>query len=709
MQPDLTAIGKKHGLASAVAPTKSKAVIALAGNPNVGKSTVFNGLTGLKQHTGNWAGKTVSNTLGHLYQNGNSYTLVDLPGTYSIFSHSHEEKIARDYICFGDADAVVVVCDATCLERNLILLLQILETTPRAVLCLNLIDEADKKKIKIDTVLLSKLLNIPVVCTNARNKTGTRKLIESAEKVLTGERTQQQYVLYPDAIETQIQNIKEILKTLPLKNLDTRWLAVKLIENDSELLNSAYEYLGCDISQIAKLNNALSTARRQLSENGFDGRLINDTVVASFVLRAEEICSECVKVPKGYAETDRKIDRFLTSKKTAFPIMALGLLAVFYITVNGANYPSQLLSNLLFSLEIPFYNLLIFLKFPVFIGQMLVFGAYRVLAWVVSVMLPPMAIFFPLFTLLEDSGFLPRIAYNLDKCFKKCNACGKQALTMCMGFGCNAVGVTGCRIIDSPRERLVAILTNTLVPCNGRFPALISIITIFFIGTSPHPANTLLCALILTAVILTGITLTFLSSLILSHTVLKGLPSSFTLELPPYRRPQLIKTITRSVLDRTLFVLGRAAIVAAPAGLIIWLLANMRISDIALIDYCVNFLDPFGRLLGLDGVILLAFVLGFPANEIVIPIAIMCYLSNGTVSDISSLTALKSLLADNGWTMTTAISFMLFSLCHWPCSTTCITIKKETGSLKWTLLAAVLPTAEGFVLCSAFNLLASFF
>ncbi|MDO4742488.1 MAG: ferrous iron transport protein B [bacterium] len=708
MQSDLIAIGKNHKTSCAGSTTENKTVIALAGNPNVGKSTVFNGLTGLKQHTGNWAGKTVSNALGQFRQNGNNYTLVDLPGTYSILSHSHEEKIARDYICFGEADAVVVVCDATCLERNLILVLQILEITPNVVLCINLIDEANRKKIIIDTDLLSRLLDIPVVCTNARKGIGTHELIENAHKIVKNERTQQQYVSYPNAIETQIQNIREILNTIPLKKLDSRWLAVKLIENNPELLNSAYEYLGCNLAQNPELKSALDAARDQLSDKGFDNDIINDTVVASFVLCAEQICSKCVQSPKGYDRTDRKIDKILTGKKTAFPIMALGLLVVFYITINGANYPSQVLSDLLFSAEIPFYNFLTYLKFPDFISRMLIFGVYRVLAWIVSVMLPPMAIFFPLFTLLEDSGFLPRIAYNLDKYFKKCNACGKQALTMCMGFGCNAVGITGCRIIDSPRERLIAILTNNLVPCNGRFPALISVITIFFIGTTPHLTDSLYCAVILTAVILLGIALTFLSSKLLSHTVLKGIPSSFTLELPPYRKPQILKIITRSIFDRTLFVLGRAVMVAAPAGLFIWLLANTYISGVALIDYCVNILDPLGRLLGLDGVILLAFILGFPANEIVIPIAIMCYLSNGTLSDISNLAALKTLLIDNGWTLTTAISFMLFSLCHWPCSTTCLTIKKETGSLKWTLLAMALPTIEGVVLCLVFNFVTSF-
>ena len=376
---------------------------------------------------------------------------------------------------------------------------------------------------------------------------------------------------------------------------------------------------------------------------------------------------------------------------------------IFWLTISGANYPSQLLSDGLFWIEARITEWRFAIQMPSWLHGMLVEGIYRVLAWVISVMLPPMAIFFPLFTLLEDLGYLPRIAFNLDKYFKKACACGKQALTMCMGFGCNAVGVTGCRIIDSPRERLIAILTNNFVPCNGRFPTLIAIITMFFAGSVAFPFQSIVSTLLLIAVILLGVFLTFGVSRLLSVTILKGIPSSFTLELPPYRKPQVGKVIIRSIFDRTLFVLGRAVSVAAPAGLIIWIMANVTIGDMTLLAHCSQFLDPFARLLGLDGVILLAFILGFPANEIVVPIIIMAYMASGNLVEFDNLLELKALLVSQGWTWVTAISTMLFSLIHWPCSTTCLTIHKETQSMKWTLLSFALPTAIGMVVCFLFT------
>ena len=379
--------------------------------------------------------------------------------------------------------------------------------------------------------------------------------------------------------------------------------------------------------------------------------------------------------------------------------MLLLLAVVFWLTITGANYPSQILSNALFWVQDQLTILFDILGAPEWLHGMVVLGAYRVLAWIVSVMLPPMAIFFPLFTLLEDVGYLPRVAYNLDRPFKRCQACGKQALTMCMGFGCNAAGVVGCRIIDSPRERLIALLTNSFVPCNGRFPTIIAILTMFFIGTSGGLFDSVLSALLLTLVILLGIFMTFAVSKLLSQTILKGMPSSFTLELPPYRKPQVGRIIVRSICDRTLFVLGRAAAVAAPAGLVIWILANVTVGDVTLLKYCANFLDPFARLIGLDGIILMAFILGFPANEIVIPIAIMAYLAQGTITDMPNLMELRQLLVDNGWTWVTAICTILFSLMHWPCSTTLLTIKKETNSWRWTGLALLIPTVTGIVLC----------
>ena len=329
------------------------------------------------------------------------------------------------------------------------------------------------------------------------------------------------------------------------------------------------------------------------------------------------------------------------------------------------------------------------------------YGMYRVLTWVVSVMLPPMAIFFPLFTILEDSGYLPRVAFNLDKCFKKCNACGKQGITMCIGAGCNAAGVVGCRIIDSPRERLIAIITNSFMPCNGRFPTLIAVITMFFVGEAAGAS--IGAAFILTGIILLGVGLTFLVSWFLSVTFLKGVPSSFALEMPLYRRPQIGRVIIRSVLDRAMFVLGRAALTAAPAGILLWILANGRVNDMTILSYLSGLLDIPAKAMGLDGVILLAFLLGLPANEIVVPIMIMAYLSQGSLAEISEMSILKQLLVENGWTWATAVSVMLFTLVHWPCATTCLTIRKETGSLKWTFLSFMIPTILGCAICVLFH------
>jgi len=549
--------------------TPEDRIIALGGNPNVGKSTVFNGLTGLNQHTGNWPGKTVTNAYGVYRYKESNFILVDIPGTYSLMANSVEEEVARDFICFGEPHTTVIVVDATCLERNLNLVLQTLEITSNVILCVNLMDEANR-----------------------------------------------------DMIVTTLINLSERIS-----------------------------------KEVVTINN------------------------------------------KAYNDFDRKIDDYLTSKKFGIPIMILLLMVIFWITISGANIPSELLAKGFSYMEGKLTLFFQWIKAPPWLHNVLVLGIYRTLSWVVSVMLPPMAIFFPLFTLLEDLGYLPRVAFNLDNFFKKSHACGKQALTMCMGFGCNAAGVIGCRIIDSSRERLIAIITNNFVPCNGRFPILIAVISMFFVGFFKGPFQSIFLALILTAVIILGILMTLLVSKFLSRTILKGLPSSFTLELPPYRKPQVGKIIIRSILDRTLFVLGRAVVVAIPAGLIIWIMANLYIGESSLLTYTANFLNPLAKLIGLDGHILLAFILGFPANEIVIPILLMSYMATGSLVELDNLVELKAILIANGWTWVTALSVMLFSLMHWPCATTCLTIRKETQSLKWTIISFLVPTVAGFTAC----------
>ncbi len=669
-------------------PTKT---IALVGNPNVGKSTVFNALTGLHQHTGNWPGKTVGCARGKYTYQSIQYEIIDLPGVYSLVPHSAEEEVTRDFLCHHNTDAVVIVCDATCLVRNMNLVLQILELTTQVILCINLIDEAQRQHISVNAQILSQNLGIPAVLTAAGKKKGLPELLEVIYSVTEGlTKTQPYKVRYRPEIEAAISQLEPILDQLTPETVNSRPAALWLLDSYTAP-NSLFPNLS--VQDLDTLQEEVSTARKKISSFSF-----HDAVIADIFQTAEEICNKAVTPQKDtLPKTQLCFDRFLTNRLTGIPCMLILLSMVLWITISGANYPSALLSDLLFSLEKPLSDLITAFGTPTVLHNLLVFGIYRVVAWVVSVMLPPMAIFFPLFTLLEDWGLLPRIAFNLDHAFKKCRACGKQALTMCMGFGCNAVGVTGCRIIDSPRERLLAIITNSFVPCNGRFPTMITIITMFFAGSSIYSSAA--SAFFLTLIILLGILLTLGFSRLLSKTLLRGLPSAFTLELPPYRHPHIGKILLRSALDRMLFVLGRAVSVAAPAGLVIYLMTNLTIGEATVLSHCTNALDPFGKLLGMDGVLIMAFILGLPANEIVLPIAVMAYMSGSTLIEFESLISLKDVLLQNGWTPLTAVCTLLFSLLHWPCSTTLISIKKETGSLKWTFLAFLLPTVIGITLC----------
>ena len=672
--------------------------VAFAGNPNVGKSTIFNSLTGMNQHTGNWSGKTVGNCSGTFTYKDAHFTAIDIPGTYSLMSNSEEEEIARNYICFENPDAIVIVVDGTSLERNLNLVTQIMEINSNIILCVNLLDEAKKKGIKIDLNKLSSLLGIPVVGTIAKKKKTLINLKNIIYDVCLKKIVPTPNIVkYLPIIEDSISLLSCEYPTIPFPL--NRWISLKLLSNDTKIINTISQKLNVDLN-TSSINSKIDECICLLKRNDITLSNLDEILISAIMKYAEHISSKvCTYTNKDYLSKTIKIDRILTSKKFGIPIMLLFLCVLFWITIVGANYPSQILSDFFGNLKIQITNFFNSVHSPEWLTSMLVDGVYQTVTWIISVMLPPMAIFFPLFTILEDLGFLPRIAFNLDRCFKCACTSGKQALTMCMGFGCNAAGVVGCRIINSPREKLIAILTNSFVPCNGRFPFLITVAIIFISGTVSGIFSGLVAAIVVMLVVLLGILLTLLVSKILSKTILKGLPSSFTLELPPYRTPQIGKILVRSLLNRTLFVLGKAISIAAPAGLVIWLFSNINIGSLSILDFIATELDPFAKVIGLDGYILTGFILGIPANEIVLPIILMGYLKNKTLIDKENINVIGNILVSNGWNILTAINVMIFTLLHFPCGTTLLTIKKETKSIKWTLVSFLLPTICGIIIC----------
>ncbi len=717
-------------------------LVALAGNPNTGKSTVFNALTGLRQHTGNWPGKTVTRAEGVVAHAGKRVKIVDLPGTYSLQAGSTDEEVARDFILFGRPDVTVVVVDATRLERNLNLVLQILEITDRVVVCLNLTDEARRHGVAVDPEVLASRLGVPVVPTVARDREGIHRLLEAMGEVAEEEIRTRPYRLaeLPEAVEGALSElvpaIEDAFPGLP----NARWVALRLLNADESVEDAIRRGdlgrgrpdsrrsgptvpgpRGSDLGSRSSGGSgfavpspggsrsdegilALATSLRWRLSPDF-----HDQLMESIYRAAQQIAAEAT--PGGSRGApfifDRRLDEILTSRRYGLPLMLLVLAVLFWITIEGANIPSGFLSSVLIDHLHPLLkgwgNSL---SFPWWLNGVLFDGMYLATAWVVSVMLPPMAIFFPLFTLLEDFGYLPRVAFNLDSLFQAAGAHGKQALTMCMGFGCNAAGVVATRVIDSPRERLIAIITNNFSLCNGRWPTQILIASIFLGTLAPAAWAGMLSAAAVVAVALFGIGFMFLTSLLLSRTVLKGEATTFSLELPPYRPPRVLQTLYTSVIDRTLIVLWRAVVFALPAGAVIWLVANIPAGGMSLAERIIHLLDPLGLLVGLNGVILLAYVVAIPANEIVIPTVLMLTVlvggiggagaGAGVMFDMDSAGAVGDLLRIGGWTTLTGLNLMLFSLLHNPCSTTLYTIYRETRSWRWTALSALLPLGLGF-------------
>ena len=684
--------------------------IALAGNPNTGKSTVFNALTGLRQHTGNWPGKTVTRAEGSFSFHDQRYRIIDLPGTYSLLSTSEDEEVARDFILFGKPDVTVIVVDASRLERNLSLALQILEITDKAVLCLNLMDEARRHHITIDTRTLSRDLGIPVVATSARTKEGIPDLLFAIEEVVSGkfQTKKQTYIDLPKENAEAIAELQSALSELNPELPNTRWLAMRLIEGDESVQKGVEEGTFSAEDNPEKQSRVLRIADEYHKILGDHYR--NDLVEAIYAQATALInASVSTDFSARSFRIDRAIDRVVTHKIWGFPIMFLLLAGVLWITIIGANYPSQWLSDLFVGWLYPLLkdgaNAL---HFPWWLSGFLIDGVYLATTWVISVMLPPMAIFFPLFTLLEDFGYLPRVAFNLDKLFRTAGAHGKQALTMSMGFGCNAAGVVATRIINSPREKLIAIITNNFSLCNGRWPTQILIATLFIGALVPKQWSGTVAMLAVIGIAVLGIAFSFLTSWLLSKTLLKGESSFFVLELPPYRPPRFFQTLYTSLIDRTLIVLWRAIVFAAPAGAVIWLICNLQIAQQPIALWLIQGLDPIGVFIGLNGVILLAYIVAIPANEIVIPTVLMLttmVLGQTAVGEgagvlmEASTSQVGVLLHAGGWTLLTAVNLMLFSLLHNPCSTTIYTIYKETQSKKWTLIATLLPVLYGIVVC----------
>ncbi len=660
--------------------------ITLTGVPNVGKSTLFNTLTGMNVHTGNWSGKTVETSVGRFYFGGREVELCDLPGTYSLTPNSEEERLAAEALMLSDSDVTVIVCDESRLFSNMNFILQVAQCRKRCILCLNFFEAAKKEGKQLDISKLSSALGMDIVRVNAKKRKTLDALLDRAIHI---SHFPKKRILVPLSCEieksvAEIEKIADKFNTLPTY---TRGLALHALSGEGRAAREFCSFVGAKDAEVKQLLSVIERESGRLFDLGITSECVMEAEANAICAHAEEIYRSVARcsgnsIRLGFA------DRILTGRVLAYPAMLLLFGVVLFITVKLASYPSIALEYVLGSLNSIIRGFFEDVGLPQWAVGIICDGGLGTLFTVVAVMLPPMALFFPFFTLLEDSGYLPRVAYNLDRPFAACGTCGKQALTMCMGLGCNSVGVTGARIIESRRERLLAILTNSFVPCNGRFPMLIVIISAFFVGTGGGFLGTavLLGFVIFSFCVTLGVTF------ILSRTLLRGERSLFIMEFPPYRKPDFLHVLVRSLYDRTLKILGRAAAVAFPAGIAVWCLSNVEVFGQSIIFYVVSFLDPLGRFIGLDGIMLTAFILGIPANETVLPIALSLY---GAAAGTA-----QTLIA-NGWTWVSALCASLFTLFHWPCATTIITIKKETNSVLWTLLAVLLPTVVGIVFCAA--------